>query len=110
MENLDFDTAISKLETILDNLENNSDTLTIEETQKLYEEAEGLKNYCKNLLDKEKSEIIKIAKENDISLDELDFGESEFDDEEEDDEYDDEDEGEDEEDDEDDTKEEESTK
>lgn len=91
MENLDFDTAISRLETILDKLEND-DGLNIEETQKLYEEAEGLKNHCKSLLDKEKSEIIKIAKENDISLDELDFDDSDFDDDDDEDEEEDEEE------------------
>ena len=85
MENLDFDTAIGKLEAILDKL-NDEDKLSAEEIQKLYEEAEALKNHCKSLLDDEKSEIIRIANENNISLDELDFDESDFDDDEEEDE------------------------
>ena len=84
MENLDFDTAIGKLEAILDKL-NDEDKLSAEEIQKLYEEAEALKNHCKSLLDDEKSEIIRIANENNISLDELDFDESDFDDDEEED-------------------------
>ena len=82
MENLDFDTAISKLENILERLENDSE-LSTEETQALYEEAENLKNHCKSLLDKEKSEIVKIAEENGISLDELDFDEFDLEDDEE---------------------------
>lgn len=88
MENLDFDTAINNLETILDRLEND-ENLNAEEAQKLYEEAENLKNHCKSLLEKEKLEIIKIAKENDIPLSELDFDDSDLD---EDDEEEDEDE------------------
>lgn len=90
MENLDFDTAINNLETILDRLEND-ENLNAEEAQKLYEEAENLKNHCKSLLEKEKLEIIKIAKENDIPLSELDFDDSDLDedDDEDDEEYDD---------------------
>lgn len=89
MENLDFDTAIKKLETILDTLENN-ENLTPEEQQKLYSEAEELKNHCRYLLDKEKEEIFRVAKENNISLDELDLdNEDDEDDDEDDDDYDD---------------------
>lgn len=95
MENLDFDTAIKKLETILDTLENN-ENLTPEEQQKLYSEAEELKNHCRYLLDKEKEEIFRVAKENNISLDELDLDDDEDLDDEEDDDEDDDDEDEDE--------------
>ena len=91
MENLDFDTAISRLENILDKLENDQN-LSAEETQKLYEEAEQLKDHCKNLLSKEREEIVRVAKENNISLDELDLDQDYDDDDDEDDDEDEEDE------------------
>ena len=67
MENMTFDDAIAKLEGILDRLENEHN-LSFEEQQKLYQEAEELKNHCRALLDKEKEEIFRIAKENNILI------------------------------------------
>lgn len=97
IESMDFDTAIARLEKILDSLENDAD-LSPEEQQQMYKEAEDLKNHCKKLLDKEKEEIFKIAKENNISLDELNLDDNfnededyEDDDSEDEDDYDDDD-------------------
>lgn len=99
MENMTFDDAIAKLEGILDKLENEHN-LSFEEQQKLYQEAEELKNHCRALLDKEKEEIFRIAKENNISLDDLNLDEDYEDDDEDYDDDDDDDEDEDESDDE----------
>lgn len=83
MEQLNFDEAMNKLETILDTLEAEGDKMDPNELEKKIGEAEALKNYCKDLLKKEKEEIIRTAKENDISLE--DIGMTEDDDEEDDD-------------------------
>lgn len=85
MENLTFDEAASKLEDILDELEDDSNNLSPEEIEAKVEEAEKLRDYCKELLKKEKEEIIKAAKENNIPLEELGIseGDDDFEDEEE---------------------------
>ena len=91
-ENLNFDTAMSKMESILDDLEANSDKLTPEEVENKLKEAETLKEKCKELLRQEKEEIIKTAKENNISLEELgitegdDFEDDDYDDDDDEDE------------------------
>ncbi len=99
-ENLNFDTAMSKMEAILDDLEANSDKMDPEEVENKLKEAEALKEKCKELLRQEKEEIIKTAKENNISLEELgitegdDFDDDDYDDDDEDDDDEDEEEGE----------------
>lgn len=86
-ENLNFDTAMSKMEAILDDLEANSEKMSPEEVENKLKEAEALKEKCKELLRQEKEEIIKTAKENNISLEELGITEDDdFDDDEDDDE------------------------
>lgn len=91
-ENLNFDTAMSKMESILDDLEANSDKMTPEEVESKLKEAETLKEKCKELLRQEKEEIIKTAKENNISLEELgitegdDFEDDDYDDDDDEDE------------------------
>lgn len=78
-KNLNFDDAMSKMESILDELENNSETLSPEEVEVKIKEAETLKEHCKQLLKEEKEDIIKTAKENNISLEELGIIEGEED-------------------------------
>lgn len=86
MENLNFDQAMEQLEAILNELEN-SDNLSEEEINEKLQKAEELKNYCKGLLKAEKEEIIRVAKENNIPLEEigLDENSNDFDDEDEED-------------------------
>jgi hypothetical protein len=79
MENLQFEEAMSKLESILDDLEKNGDKMDQEELGNKINEADDLKNYCKTLLRKEKSDIISVAKENDIPLSEIGIDEEEDD-------------------------------
>lgn len=71
MENLSFDEAMNKLESILDELESKGNSLTTEEIESKIVEAEKLRDHCKELLKKEKEEIIKTARDNNISLDEI---------------------------------------
>ena len=96
MEKMTFDQAMDKLEGILNNLEANRETMNPDEVEDQLSEAEELRDYCKELLKQEKEELIRTAKENGISLEEI--GLSEDDDDDEDSEYDYEDEDEDEED------------
>ncbi|MDR2777396.1 MAG: hypothetical protein LBB24_01340 [Rickettsiales bacterium] len=85
MDQMDFNEASTKLEGILDELESDdAANLTPEEIDKKLKEAEQLRDYCRKLLKKEKADIIRTAKENDISLEEI--GLSEDDDEEDEDE------------------------
>ncbi|MDR2527250.1 MAG: hypothetical protein LBC92_05255 [Rickettsiales bacterium] len=78
IEKLSFDEAMDLLENKMDKIEkaeeNDEDTI---EVQVLYEEALQLKDYCAILLDKEKQDIIKMAKENNIPLDEIGLSEDE---------------------------------
>lgn len=71
-KNLSFDEAMDQLEakiTELEKLENEND-------QKLFNEAIALKDYCAELLKKEKEDIIRIAKENNIPLEEIGLDEN----------------------------------
>lgn len=79
MEQLNFDDAMTKLEGILDDLESNGESMDSEEAAKKLEEAEALKDYCKTLLKKEKEDLIRTAKENNISLDEIGISEDDDD-------------------------------
>jgi exonuclease VII small subunit len=79
MENLSFEEASSKLEKILDELENEDD-LTNKQIENKVNEATSLKNYCKKKLKQEKENIIKIAKENNISLEDIGVKEGDDDD------------------------------
>ena len=80
MENLNFDEAATKLEGILDELEGDTSKFTQEEIEEKVKEAENLRNHCKELLKKEKEEIIKTAKENNIPLEEIGISEDDDDD------------------------------
>jgi exonuclease VII small subunit len=74
IEGLTFDEAIDKLEKILENLgdsEKNGFSMSNEEIEAQLEEAERLKNHCKKLLEKEREDIIRTAKENNIPLEEI---------------------------------------
>lgn len=77
-----FDEAMNKMQAILDDLEANSDNMTPEEIESKLKEAENLKEICKKLLKEEKEDIIRTAKENNISLEELGLteGDDDFDD------------------------------
>ena len=78
MENLNFDEAATKLEGILDELEGDTSKFTQEEIEEKVKEAENLRNHCKELLKKEKEEIIKTAKENNIPLEEIGISEEDL--------------------------------
>lgn len=67
IKNLSFDDAMTQLEEKIALLEKEENS----DNQKLYEEAVALKEYCAELLKKEKEEIKKIAKENNIPLSEI---------------------------------------
>ncbi|MDR2778143.1 MAG: hypothetical protein LBB13_01375 [Rickettsiales bacterium] len=78
---MNFDEASSKLESILDELEDGAtNKLKPEEVEVKIKEAEKLRNYCKELLKKEKADIIRTAKENDISLEDIGLSEDDDDD------------------------------
>jgi hypothetical protein len=80
MEQMSFDEASSKLEKILEELEDESASrLKPEDLEAKIKEAEKLRVHCKNLLKKEKADIIKTAKENDISLEEIGLSEDDDD-------------------------------
>lgn len=70
-KNLSFDEAMSLLESKIALLEKEENA----DNQKLYEEAIALKEQCARLLKKEKDDIIKIAKENNIPLSEIGLNE-----------------------------------
>lgn len=72
-EGLTFDEAMEQLEKKIDKLEKDDGATN----QELYEEAVALKEYCAGLLKKEKEEIIKIAKENNIALSDIGLNENE---------------------------------
>ena len=54
--------------------------LQIKHMEEKVKEAENLRNHCKELLKKEKEEIIKTAKENNIPLEEIGISEDDDDD------------------------------
>ena len=89
MEQLSFDEAMSKLETILDDLEANGEKMNPDEMENKISEAEKLKDYCSALLKKEKQDLIRTAKENNIPLEELGISEDEEEEEDEDEDEDD---------------------
>lgn len=66
-----FDQAMDKLEGILNNLETNRETMNPDEVEEQLNEAEELRNYCKELLKQEKEELIRTAKDNGISPEEI---------------------------------------
>lgn len=70
-----FDQAMDKLEKILNNLEANRETMNPDEVEEQLNKAEELRDYCKDLLRQEKEELIRTAKENGISLDEIGLSE-----------------------------------
>lgn len=71
-ENLSFDEAMDLLEKKIQELEKPENN----NNQKLFDEATALKDYCGTLLKKEKEDIIKIAKENNIPLEEIGLDEN----------------------------------
>lgn len=71
-KNLSFDEAMEQLEAKITELEKPEN----ENNQKLFDEAMALKDYCAELLKKEKEDIIKIAKENNIPLEEIGLDEN----------------------------------
>jgi hypothetical protein len=98
---MDFNEASSRLESILDELESEgAKGLSSEEVDKKLKEAEKLRDYCRKLLKKEKADIIRTARENDIPLEEIGLSEDDEEDEDEDDEDEDDEDEEDEEEDE----------
>ncbi|MDR3078903.1 MAG: hypothetical protein LBU15_02590 [Rickettsiales bacterium] len=83
MDQMDFNEASSKLESILDELESDdAANFTPEEIDKKLREAEALRDHCRKLLKREKADIIKTARENDIPLEEIGLTEDDDDEEE----------------------------
>ncbi len=78
IKDLTFDEAMAQLEEKIALLEKEENA----NNQELYDEAVALKEYCADLLKKEKEEIKRIARENNIPLSEI--GLTEDDDEDED--------------------------
>jgi exonuclease VII small subunit len=83
IEGMSFDEAIDELENILSELQNSADgsgkALPNEEIEEKLARAEQLKNYCKKLLEREREDIIKTAKENNIPLEEIGLDEDALD-------------------------------
>lgn len=67
IKDLTFDEAMAQLEEKIALLEKEENA----NNQELYDEAVALKEYCADLLKKEKEEIKRIAKENNIPLSEI---------------------------------------
>ncbi len=67
IKDLTFDEAMAQLEEKISLLEKEENA----DNQELYDEAVALKEYCADLLKKEKEEIKRIAKENNIPLSEI---------------------------------------
>ncbi|MDR1499320.1 MAG: hypothetical protein LBS34_03465 [Rickettsiales bacterium] len=86
-KNLTFDDALSRLESLLDTIEEGAKDGKISEAEidSKIEEAEKLRDYCKDLLRKEKEDIIRVAKENNIPLEEIGISEDDDDDDDDDD-------------------------
>ncbi|MDD2839650.1 MAG: exodeoxyribonuclease VII small subunit [Rickettsiales bacterium] len=72
LDGLTFDEAMEQLESKIEKLEKDDAA----DNQELYEEAIALKEYCAELLKKEKEDIIKIAKENNITLSDIGLNEN----------------------------------
>lgn len=70
---LTFEEAMAQLEEKIALLEKEENV----DNQKLYDEAVALKEYCADLLKKEREEIKRIAKENNIPLSEIGLDEDE---------------------------------
>ena len=70
LQAMTFDEAMDLLEKKIEELENGKD-LSDEESQKIYNEGMKIRDYCQGLLDKEREEIEKMAKEAGVNLDEL---------------------------------------
>ena len=79
IKDLTFDEAMTQLEEKISLLEQKENA----NNQELYEEAVALKEYCADLLKKEKEEIKRIAEENNISLSDIGLTEDEEEEEEE---------------------------
>jgi exonuclease VII small subunit len=83
IEEMTFDEAIEELENILSVLQGASNetdgNMSSEEVEGQLERADQLKNYCKKLLEKEREDIIRTAKENNIPLDEIGLDEDALD-------------------------------
>ena len=76
IRNLTFDEAMAQLEEKIALLEKEENA----DNQELYDEAVALKDYCADLLKKEKEEIKRIARENNIPLSEIGLTEDDDDD------------------------------
>jgi exonuclease VII small subunit len=83
IEGMSFDEAIDELENILSELQGSTDgngkTISNEEIEEKLARAEQLKDYCKKLLEREREDIIKTAKENNIPLEEIGLDEDALD-------------------------------
>jgi exonuclease VII small subunit len=83
IEGMSFDEAIDELENILSELQNSTDgsgkAVSNEEAEEKLARAEQLKDYCKKLLEKEREDIIRTAKENNIPLEEIGLDEDALD-------------------------------
>jgi len=71
INDLSFDEAMAQLEEKISLLEKEENY----NNQKLYEEAVALKEHCASLLNKEREDIKKVAKENNISLSDIGLSE-----------------------------------
>ena len=74
-KNLDFESAIKRLDLVVKKLEN--DDVSLEESLKLFEEGVSLTNFCNNTLDDAEQKVSILTKQNgqDISEKEFDLGE-----------------------------------
>jgi exonuclease VII small subunit len=82
IEEMTFDEAIDELENILSELQDigkEDSALSTEEIDKKLDRAEQLKEHCKQLLEKEREDIIRTAKENNIPLEEIGLDENSLD-------------------------------
>ena len=73
LSEMTFDEAMELLEKKIALLEKEENA----DNQKLYEEAVALKDHCSKLLIKEREEIKKMAKENNIPLEDIGLSEEE---------------------------------
>lgn len=73
LSEMTFDEAMDLLEKKIALLEKEENA----DNEKLYKEAVALKDYCSKLLAKEREEIKKMAKENNIPLEEIGLSEDE---------------------------------
>lgn len=61
MEKMTYEKALTKLEKIVDQLEQGS--IPLEKSLELYEEANALALYCKNCLDNAEQRIVRLTKD-----------------------------------------------